>query len=64
MTKKQIQQKFNILTKLMHWMHFWVDEFTGWKWKFILFINLLAAFIQASKLDWVGACRELFKYKK
>ena len=61
--KKQIQQKINILTKLMHWMQFWVDEFTGWKWKFILFINLFAAFIQASKLDWVGACRELFKYK-
>ena len=32
--------------------------FTGWKWKFILYLNLFAAFIQAGKLDWMGACRE------
>ena len=32
--------------------------FTGWKWKFILCLSLLAAFIQAGKLDWMGACRE------
>ena len=32
--------------------------FTGWKWKFILYLSLLAAFIQAGKLDWMGACRE------
>ena len=24
--------------------------FTGWKWKFILYLSLLAAFIQAGKL--------------
>ena len=38
--------------------------FTGRKWKFILFLNLLAAFIQARKLDGMGGCREWFKYKK
>ena len=32
--------------------------FTGWKWRFILYLSLLAAFIQAGKLDWMGACRE------
>ena len=37
--------------------------FTGRKWKFILFLNLLAAFIQARKLDGMGG-REWFKYKK
>ena len=38
--------------------------FTGGKWKLILCLNLLAAFIQAGELDGMGACRELFKYKK
>ena len=38
--------------------------FTDGKWKFTLFLNLLAAFIQAGKLDGMGACRELFKNKK
>ena len=38
--------------------------FTDGKWKFLLFLNLLAAFIQAGELDGMGACREWFKYKK
>ena len=31
--------------------------FNGWKWKF-LYINLLEAFIQAGKVDWMGAYKE------
>ena len=31
--------------------------FTDGKWKLILFLNLSAAFIQAGKLDGMGACR-------
>ena len=62
MTRKQVQQ--NILTKLILWIQLRVYNVYSLKVKIYFLYLLIAALIQAGKLDWMGACREQFKYTK
>ena len=58
MTKKKVHKSSTFYQNWLYEFDFKLIIFTGWRWKFILYTNLLAAFIQAGKLDWMGVYRE------
>ena len=56
--KKKVHKSSTFYQNWLYEFDFKLIIFTGWRWKFILYTNLLAAFIQAGKLDWMGVYRE------
>ena len=62
--KKKVHKSSKFYQNWLYEFDFKLIIFTGWRWKFILYTYLLAAFIQAGKLDWMGVYREYLKGTK